>query len=73
MPAFLEKKLKAEYGANSDIPYKVMNAMGAMHGNKETAKGRAMARKHARRRGKKSANFSKLSAIAKSLPAGRQG
>lgn len=25
----------------------VMNKMGAMHGNKETAKGRAMERKHA--------------------------
>lgn len=48
MPKFLERKLKAEYGAESSIPYKVMNAMGAMHGNKETAKGRAMERKHAR-------------------------
>ena len=47
MPAFLEKKLKAEYGQNSKIPYMVMNKIGAMHGNKETAKGRAMARKHA--------------------------
>ena len=47
MPAFLEKKLKAEYGANSAIPYKVMNAMGAMRGNKETAKGKAMEKKHA--------------------------
>lgn len=46
MPKFLEKKLKAEYGADSKIPYKVMNAMGAMHGNKETAKGRAMEAKH---------------------------
>ena len=46
MPAFLEKKLKAEYGANSKIPYMVMNKIGAMHGNKETAKGRAMERKH---------------------------
>ena len=47
MPVFLEQKLKHEYGANSKIPYKVMNSIGAMHGNKETAKGRAMARKHA--------------------------
>lgn len=46
MPAFLEKKLKQEYGAKSDIPYKVMNSMGAMKGNKVTAKGRAMERKH---------------------------
>ena len=46
MPAFLEKKLKAEYGAKSKIPYMVMNKMGAMHGSKETAKGAAMERKH---------------------------
>ncbi len=48
MPKFLEEKLKREYGADSKIPYKVMNAMGAMHGNKETAKGRAMAATHER-------------------------
>lgn len=42
MPKFLEKKLKDEYGEESDIPYKVMNAMGAMHGSKVTAKGRHM-------------------------------
>src|SRR5882762_2334534 len=47
MPKFLEDKLKSEYGQNSKIPYMVMNKMGAMHGNKETAKGRAMERKHA--------------------------
>lgn len=46
MPKFLETKLKAEYGANSSIPYKVMNKIGAMHGNKETPKGKAMERKH---------------------------
>lgn len=46
MPKFLEKKLKKEYGANSSIPYKVMNAKGYMHGSKETAKGRAADRKH---------------------------
>lgn len=46
MPKFLEEKLKNEYGANSDVPYKVMNSLGAMHGNKETAKGRAMEAKH---------------------------
>ncbi len=46
MPRFLEKKLKKEYGANSSIPYKTMNKMGAMHGNKETAKGMAMEKKH---------------------------
>ena len=46
MPRFLEAKLKQEYGANSAVPYKVMNKIGAMHGNKETAKGRAMTAKH---------------------------
>lgn len=46
MPAFLEKKLKKEYGANSKVPYMVMNKIGAMHGNKETAKGVEMERKH---------------------------
>jgi hypothetical protein len=45
MPEFLEKKLKAEYGSKSKIPYMVMNKLGAMRGNKETAKGRAMERK----------------------------
>lgn len=50
MPKFLEKKLKEEYGAKSKIPYKVMNKMGAMRGNKETAKGRAMERKHAKKK-----------------------
>jgi len=47
MPRFLEEKLKSEYGQSSRIPYMVMNKLGAMHGNKETAKGRAMERKHA--------------------------
>lgn len=51
MPKFLEDKLKKEYGANSKIPYKVMNSIGAMRGNKETAKGRAMERKHNRKMG----------------------
>ncbi len=46
MPKFLENKLKSEYGANSKVPYKVMNAIGAMHGNKETPKGAAMDKKH---------------------------
>lgn len=48
MPKFLEDKLKQEYGANSDTPYKVMNKIGAMRGNKETAKGAAMDAKHAK-------------------------
>jgi hypothetical protein len=47
MPAFLEAKLKKEYGANSKTPYKVMNSLGVMKGNKETAKGRGWDKKHA--------------------------
>jgi hypothetical protein len=54
MPAFLEKQLRAEAarkgltGEHADrYVYGAMNNMGAMHGNKETAKGRAMERKHA--------------------------
>ena len=46
MPAFLEKKLKAEYGAKSDIPYKIMNSQGYMHGSKITAKGKKAERDH---------------------------
>jgi len=46
MPKFLEKKLKKEYGSDSDIPYKVMNRMGVMRGSKITAKGREMEKKH---------------------------
>lgn len=49
MPKFLESKLKKEYGKDSKVPYKVMNAMGVMKGNKETAKGKAMDRKHAKK------------------------
>lgn len=48
MPAFLEQRLKSEYGANSSTPYKIMNKLGAMRGNQETAKGRAMQAKHNR-------------------------
>lgn len=40
MPKALERKLKQEYGANSSVPYKIMNKMGVMHGNKETGKGK---------------------------------
>ena len=47
MPEFLEKKLRAEYGDNDHAVYGTMNRLGAMHGNKETAKGRAMEKKHA--------------------------
>jgi hypothetical protein len=46
MPKFLEKKLKKEYPNNPGAVYGTMNKMGVMKGNKETAKGRAMERKH---------------------------
>ncbi len=46
MPAFMEAQLKKEYGADSKVPYKVMNAKGFMRGNKETAKGAAAEAKH---------------------------
>lgn len=46
MPRFLEQKLKKEYGEKSDIPYKVMNKLGYMKGNKETKKGKVAQRKH---------------------------
>lgn len=55
MPKFLEKKLKQEYGAKSDIPYKIMNKMGVMHGSKETAKGKKMEKKHDMRKVKSAA------------------
>jgi hypothetical protein len=46
MPKFLEAKLKSEYGNNARAVYGALNKLGAMHGNKETAKGRAMQAKH---------------------------
>lgn len=45
MPKKLEAKLKAEYPGNPDAVYGTMNTLGLMHGNKETAKGRAMDKK----------------------------
>lgn len=50
MPAFLEKKLRAEYGNNPRAIYGTMNKLGAMRGNKETAKGKAMQKKHNRKK-----------------------
>lgn len=53
MPAFLEKKLKAEASKKgftgkraARYIYGAMNNMGAMHGSKETAKGKSMQKKH---------------------------
>ncbi len=45
-PSFLENKLKKEYGAKSAVPFKIMNKIGAMKGNKETAKGKTMEKAH---------------------------
>ena len=46
MPRFLEEKLKKEYGDNPHAIYGTMNKIGAMKGSKETAKGKAMEKKH---------------------------
>ena len=46
MPKFLEEKLRKEYGDNPRAIYGTMNKIGAMRGNKETAKGRRMEAKH---------------------------
>ena len=56
MPEFLKKKLQDEYGSDSKVPYKIMNARGYMRGSKETVKGRAIEKKHKkdmRKRGSK--------------------
>jgi hypothetical protein len=58
MPAFLEKKLRSQASSRgfsgkkaAEYIYGTMNNMGAMRGNKETAKGRAMDRKHRKKMG----------------------
>jgi len=58
VPEFLKKKLKAqaeEKGYSGDradkYVYGTMNKMGAMHGSEETAKGRAMQKKHEGKKG----------------------
>lgn len=48
MPKQLEQKLKHEYGEDSYVPYKIMNKMGVMRGNKITEKGRSMEKKEAK-------------------------
>lgn len=69
MPEFLERELKTEYGEDSAVPFKIMNAMGAMRGSKTTAKGRAMQAKHNRdmkrkaKHGRKSKRFEELAAM----------
>lgn len=57
MPKFLEDKLKAEYGNNPSAIYGTMNKIGAMKGNKETAKGRAMQAKHDKKKPKRNAFY----------------
>lgn len=52
MPKFLENKLRKEYGNNPKAIYGTMNKIGAMKGNKETAKGKAMEKKHEHHSGK---------------------
>lgn len=49
MPAYLEAKLRKEYGGNKRAVYGTMNKVGAMRGNKVTKKGRAMEQKHNRK------------------------
>lgn len=55
MPKFLEDTLRSQAHAEGKsgraadrYVYGTMNNMGAMHGNRETAKGRSMERKHER-------------------------
>ena len=65
MPKFLEKKLIAEYGKkNPAAVYGTMNKLGYMKGNKETAKGRAVEKKHETKVAKKTTTkrFSRLNA-----------
>ena len=59
MPDFLEKRLESEAskkgftGRRADhYIYGAMNNLGAMHGNKITAKGKRMERKHAAKMGR---------------------
>lgn len=46
MPKFLENKLKRAYPGDPSAVYGTLNNLGYMHGNKETAKGKAAERKH---------------------------
>ncbi len=58
MPKFLEERLRAEAAAKGfsgrradRYTFGALNNMGAMRGNKVTAKGRRMERKHAKKYG----------------------
>lgn len=46
MPKFLERELQREYPNNPHAVYGTMNAIGAMHGSKETPKGAEIGRAH---------------------------
>lgn len=48
MPKFLIDELKKEYPNNPGAVYGTLNRIGAMHGNRETAKGAQMEAKHDR-------------------------
>lgn len=50
MPIFLEQKLKKQYPDNPGAVYGTLNKIGAMKGNKVTAKGKAMEKKHAKKK-----------------------
>jgi hypothetical protein len=71
MPAFLENKLKAEYGAKSPIVYATMNKLGALRGNRETAKGRAMQAKHDRDAATARATGAAIATVSAARRAGR--
>ncbi len=50
MPKILEDKLKREYPNNPHAVYGTMNKIGAMHGNKETSKGKSIEKALARKK-----------------------
>jgi hypothetical protein len=53
MPKFLEDKLKSQYPDNPHAVFGTLNNIGAMKGNKETAKGAAMEKKHEAKMGRR--------------------
>ena len=65
VPKAIENKLKAEYPDNPNAVYGTLNKIGAMHGNKETAKGRSMEAKYERDHG----STVKVAAHARKPPA----
>ena len=42
----IAKIVKEKYGQDSDVPYKILNKLKFMKGNKETPKGAAAQKKH---------------------------